>query len=791
MHSFPLDRDHIYQLYLCADSRHAQVDILDDQIWEITLASGEPPAMTLQTTYGLRCHWMRLFPRFTVKNTTLVDPFQFSKPPVLEKLFPDWVLIRFEPFEGISVLAEYRAVDSHVIAGRFKVSNQSILPQSLKLEWVALLNPLGSGESMLALQKGGIAYLQGKTGKLAPTCVMSGTASANPAPYPSLSQNMDLYPGGQSLITWSLASLDSPEESLYRALSTLDCHWEAETARIEMTGISQNVEIETGNPDWDAAIKFSQNYAWSLLLNGSAPHSNPTLVLSRHPDLGYSPRETSRDLNPIWSSQTAVDAWYMSQILLPGAPATVKELLNNFFTVQNENGWIDWKIGLSGQISNQLSIPILATLTLQLFPYLLDYEWLKSAYLKLVKFIQHWFSPMLDRDQDYYPEWQNALQSGLEDSPIYNRWSPTAQGLDIKLLESPSLGAFLVQELDSLLEISRLLGQVEGSEWLHDTKRRLLSAVQECWKEQRAFYGYRDAVNHQRFESQTIGRWTSSGSFHESAKFLQPLRLVAHLSSADEMTLVARVTIRGTQLTEEIEEKILPTQFAWSHGHASAFTQALFTTIHEIEINGLREGDSITLSTAGYDQEDCSLFLPLWAGIPIDTQAKKMVEQAYLTRFRQPMGLPICQAQSIPADPRSLDCISLPWNLFLAEGLFRYGYCQQSAELVSSWLQAVSNNLRENHTFRQYYHALDGSPFGEKAHLHGLIPVNFFLTLAGIQQLTPNLIVFSGNNNFLRPIHVKYKQVDIQCHTNEFVVKYSAGPKLTLPSPGPHRVSIT
>ena len=51
-------------LTLAADARLTSTNYTDDQIWELSLGGGEPAALALQTTYGLRAHWMRLFPRF-------------------------------------------------------------------------------------------------------------------------------------------------------------------------------------------------------------------------------------------------------------------------------------------------------------------------------------------------------------------------------------------------------------------------------------------------------------------------------------------------------------------------------------------------------------------------------------------------------------------------------------------------------------------------------------------------------------------------------------------------------
>ena len=40
-------------LTLAADARIAATDYCNDQIWELVLTSGDPPAIAIQTTFGL------------------------------------------------------------------------------------------------------------------------------------------------------------------------------------------------------------------------------------------------------------------------------------------------------------------------------------------------------------------------------------------------------------------------------------------------------------------------------------------------------------------------------------------------------------------------------------------------------------------------------------------------------------------------------------------------------------------------------------------------------------------
>jgi hypothetical protein len=67
-------------LTLAADSRLSVPDYLNDHIWELIIGGGEPAALALRTTYGLRAKTMRLFLRFSEGKTSVSDPAAFASP---------------------------------------------------------------------------------------------------------------------------------------------------------------------------------------------------------------------------------------------------------------------------------------------------------------------------------------------------------------------------------------------------------------------------------------------------------------------------------------------------------------------------------------------------------------------------------------------------------------------------------------------------------------------------------------------------------------------------------------
>ena len=94
-------------LTLAADMRLCKPDYFNDQIWELEIGGGEPAALAVRTTYGLRARDLRLFYRFSESGQTLTDPAGFHTPPRLRRFYTNFLLLDFVPFEGLEVSAEF------------------------------------------------------------------------------------------------------------------------------------------------------------------------------------------------------------------------------------------------------------------------------------------------------------------------------------------------------------------------------------------------------------------------------------------------------------------------------------------------------------------------------------------------------------------------------------------------------------------------------------------------------------------------------------------------------------
>jgi hypothetical protein len=161
----------------------------------------------------------------------------------------------------------------------------------------------------------------------------------------------------------------------------------------------------------------------------------------------------------------------------------------------------------------------------------------------------------------------------------------------------------------------------------------------------------------------------------------------------------------------------------------------------------------------GFNYQDHSNLIPLWAGIPGPDRAKKLVEETITNpqKFWHPHGLPACINTEEIVSAEVCGLVHLPWNTLIGEGLIRYGYREQTANLVTKVMNAIIQTLKRERAFRRYYHADTDQCVGERNALSGLAPLGLFMETLGVQLVSPTRLVLSGNNPFPWPVTVKYR----------------------------------
>ncbi len=777
-------------LILSADQRFSTPDYVNDHTWELLLRGGDPQSLTLQTTYGLRAIRVNFFPRFLQNDIDRMDPQDFCQPPHIAAAYPNYARILFSPLENLQVTMECWVPSSQVMAVRLNFANQGNIPLTFTFEWVGALQPLEPGQRLATVPSNLTNILQGRTGGLAPVCFMTGGPFPGIGPYAGLAQHFVLNPAHERSVTAAIAALPDENNSLTLAKNTISCAWDEETAKIERVNQAQWLDISTGNPEWDACFAHAQSTAYALFLPASDELPHPSFVQSRRPDHGHSLRGDGSDYPHLWSGQTALDAWYLNTILLPGGLPLAKGVLENFLNVQEDNGEIDWKPGLAGQRSRQLAQPLLAALAWQIYEVSQDDDWLETCFIPLLKFFTAWFTAEHDADEDGMPEWKHALQTGFPEAPIYNRWQQGGQAVDISILECPSLAGFLFNECQSLIKIAERLKKTETIPWLETKLTDLNRTISSMWNARSKTYRYRDYATENSNKGRVLRTIKGRGQFDLERHFKTPQRLQIQLALANNDTRPLKITLKGRDEKRKISETIGFGQLYWSNGIATCTSNNVFMQLDEVNIHGLSPDDTGSLAAIDYTQEDISLLLPLWAGAASQQTAKTLIEKTILPRYLKKFGLAATPQGSKEQGEEWKSAVHMPWNHLIGEALVAYGYRKQAAKLITRLMNAHAHVLANHHHFHEVLHAETGEPRGEETILSGLPPLGLFLKVLGIKRLTASELVVEGINPFPKPVTIRYQRVEITRDKKNTVVTLQSGETITLNGPGPHRVQF-
>jgi hypothetical protein len=769
-------------LTLAADARLGPVDYVNDQIWELSIQGGEPPGLTVQTTYGLRARSMKVFPRFIEGDQIHCDPTSFTSPVRVRHFYPNFIEVSFAPFNKIEAIVEYWVPSSQVLAGRITLNNAGETPRALRLELAAVLNPYGDGQRMAACEIELAPVLSGSTQGLYPVLFLTGGPQGGTGSYPALILSIDLEKGTQRQITWVIAAMNTIDGSFTLARQTAARNWDAERARLELVNASQ-VEIHTGDPDWDAAFSFAQKTAFNLLIGPTNALPKISFVCSLQPDQGFSLRGDGRDYNQFWNGQSGLDTYFLSGLLLPAEPSIVEGLIQNFLSTQGEDGTIDWKPGLGGQRSQILATPILASTAWQVYQTTERTDFLEKIFPGLLSYINAWFAPRQDRDVDGVPEWSHLMQSGFDDNPLFAFWLPAAQGADISSAENPALCAFLYREIITLIQMARLVRQSDEIPGLEARAEILRTAVEVAWDVKNSTYQYWDRDSHYCTVGIELGRRTGPGEVMLQQEFDQPVRLLVKVQAIQEATQRAQVFIHGTSPSgQHLVERIPPERFSWNMGRGSATGERVYSTIERIEIQGIDSQDTIILRSVGYVGYDHTLLLPLWAGIPAAERLKTLVKKTITSpkRYWQPYGIPASARKPGKTEETTSQEVDMEWNSLVGEGLNASGYRKEAAELVMRLMKAVVQSLKHDGGFHSHYHAHTGQGLGEKNALKGLAPMKLFLETLGVRLISPTRVALSGENPFTWPVTIKYRGLTVFRQANKTQVIFPNGQAVTV-----------
>jgi hypothetical protein len=777
-------------LTLAADSRLCTPDYVNDQIWELELGSGEPRALTLQTTYGMRARAMRLFFRFGENGKTVLDPANFPETPRLRRFHPNFLWIDFAPLENLLVSAEFWIPDSNTLSGRVTVTNRSTAMRQVRLELCGALAAV-EGQGITGIQQQLVNILAGQTGGLFPVVFMTGGPKHGPGPYPSLALELDLGPGATRQLTFAEAARETLTASFELARHTAARKWEAERARIEMLDAAGTIDIQTGDADWDAALALSQRAALALMFRGNENLPNPTFVSTRQPDHGFSRKGDGSDYAPAWSGGTPLEAYYLSGVL-PGSPGFAKDALLNFLSTQAESGEVDGKPGLAGQRSHLVAPPVLAALAWRFYRACEDRAFLQEVHPALKKFFWSWFSPEHDDARDGVPEWEHVLQTGYEDNPLFDVWHSWSQGVDISTVHTPGLASMLYQEARLLGRIASEIGVIGSDPLLEAQAETLRAAVEASWSPDNAIYIYQDRDTGLCLPAQEVVRGEpGETAFRPKISFDKPVRIQVEIQTSEHASKRPQVELAEFATKGEVEV-IEGNKVQWRSGGMVATSQKVYKRLGRLKVRGLGRKDTVIIRTVGLASEDHTLLLPIWAGIPDRRKVHSALHRTIFAaeRFGRPFGLPALPSLPATEAESAATSVHLPWNSLIAEGLLDYGFQDEAAHITARLMNAVIQNLKERRAFYQRYDAESGAGIGERNALSGFAPVGLFLRTLGVTILAADRVRLEGRNPFPWPVTLRYKGLVVQRNLEDTAITFPNGTAATITDPDPMVVSV-
>jgi hypothetical protein len=781
-------------LTLAADSRLSIPDYLNDHIWELALGGGEPPALSLRTTFGLRAKAMRIFPRFSENGKPISNPSEFALPPTISRFYPNFLIVDYSPLPNIDAATEYWVPQSNAISGRMTIVNKSNASRKIRLEVCALLAPI-DGQSMTAKQMQMVNVFAGETSRLFPILFMTGGPAHGTGTHPSLFLDLELGPGATRQFTWAQAATDTLQASFDLARQVAARPWEAERARLELLNTSQCIDIRTGDKDWDAAFALSQSAGFGLLFPPNQNLSYSSFVSARGTDNGYSPKGDGTDYPSSWNGQTPLEAYYLASVL--PASQTAQELLKNFLAIQKGDGSIDGKPGLAGQRGRYLAAPMLAGLAWKIYETKEDVGFIKEVFPYLLKFFQAWFLPEHDEDRDGLPQWKHILQTGFDDNPLFDAWQEWSLGVNITQVHSPELEAMLYHEAMCLSKMAGLIEQNDILPLLNEHATILRNSIESTWQARTGLYHYRDRETGSSLAGKVLVKQQGSGTISPKLKFEAPIRLLIEVQT--QSPAARRPEIRIHQFSTKAPDEVISSgDYQWRNGGAVYTTQNVYPKLAKVVVKDLGDDDTVTVSTLDFTTEDHTLFMPLWAGVPDEGHAQIMIGRALLDskRFHRPFGVPACPSLSIvsaqdkPEAESVSQAVHLPWNLLICEGLLKYGFRSDAARLVVHNMSAIIQNLKQNRAFYARYHAEKGTGIGERNALSGLAPVGLFMKVLGVEILSATRVKLEGDNPFPWDVTIGYKGLKVIRGTNKTEVVFANGKSVVITGSEPTVVEL-
>lgn len=722
---------------ISADARSGRTTYTDDQTWQLRLGQPDEAAVGLETRYGGRVGLARVVPVWIIGRRQVFEAQGYHSPPVLTAFTPDYLRVTARVTYSLGVTFEFWAMESQAVGGRITVEYSGEEAETVRLDLTA--QALREQQPMqmyfLTLENDQVALQMGRLPFLQPVLMMEGAGEV--ATRARLSRTLALEPGATVVTRWVLASTPDRDASLGLAYKWLaEPVWDAYLIEVRERAEAAP-QIETGDPDWDATLAWSQQMILRGFLAATSHLPHPSFVSARKIAQGYpAGGQHAGGFGAPWGGQTVTEALHIAAAVAQAAPELAKGVVRNFLAVQQADGWIDARPGLGGQRAGVLAPPLLATLAYTVYHYTGDADFLAECFDGLVAFFRRWFRPDVDHNNDGVPEWAAPGQGAFDDSPTFAQGRRWAQGVDIATVQAPDLTAYLLREAAMLLRIARQLGREDAVQDVAERQAALQAALNEMWDAERGVFHYRDRDSYACPAGEEIFQIKGDQPLDERTELPHPSRLILRVTGGLSRKPKMSCAIEGVGADGQMTHETLDSDaFSWYRGSGTATTRTVWQAITYLKFDGVSRVFKIDGRTVDLSRHDQALLMPLWSGALSEEQVERTL--ALLTdpaQYWADYGARGCPQSDPDYDPQHRNgCGGMwpEWNARLGWALIGLGRRQEAAALFERVLAAQVQNLKASGVFRAFYDPETGEGLGDADVLSGMVALGWFGRLFG------------------------------------------------------------
>lgn len=788
-----LDPDEPFDFVIASDARGSRTDYCDDQAWRVSLGARKEPALAFQTQFGGRADLVSLEPGFRVGDQTIQQQWAYARRPVITHFAPSLIQLEAALTADLELVARFWAMESRAAGGEFQLSNHSDedLSVQLELHGSVIIGGRKRRLNVLTLADGTLALHLGEIGAINPVVALEGASSeiyGGRIRGAKLGARFTLLAGHSARIPFVCAGLADMRDSFSLAMNWLSRPWDRHYAQIDRQAAAVPT-ISTGNADWDLIIDLSYATLLKAFMNASDALAEPSFVGSRGVNRGWSRNGRGDDHIRAWAGQDPTVAYLALPAIAGIAPSLAKAVIRNYLATQDASGFVDRQPGLGGQRQNMLMMPLLARMSWQALERTADEAFAEEVYPGLTMFFQRWLADDLDADGDGVPEWQSERQLGYVAFPTFGLGRGWAQGVDIRLLETPDLLAYLISEADALCQLAKTLGDTDAQTIHTQRLAQLEATLEEFWVGSR--YGYRDRDTHEHSPGIELLRGGAGDERHIiNETFTPPARVMVRIVGGVSQVPRIRLKLAGQDKDGApctIEADVA--EFRWQNRQGVFTASQPLSALHSLEIDGLSRVYKVYASTIDSSRLDINALLPVWTGRLPQHRSEALAALALdKAHFLRPNGISMLSASDPDFDPsnaRGGGGIWMFWQALLGEGLLSAGFHAESIALLQRTLRHLARVHKREGRLSQFYHADEAQGFGEAHHVAGIVPLKWLSDALGVQIRNAECARVGGEFAWGAPVRIEQHGVIVQRSEDGIEVSFPSGHSAKLPANAP------